>query len=385
MKKNQALAAVETKKPKKAKAKRGKFIGSNPPYGYLSKEGNLVIREDETPDVIRRIFNEYLEGKGMDSIAKSLTRDKIKSPSQVAKKKNASPLWHASSIKNILNNRHYCGDLVQHKTETISVTTTKRRSLGTENAIVQENQHDSIISKDTFNAVQKMLKCRTRSNTAPKKHLFTNMLFCENCQKGMWYKSNQKGYRCGGNIKHGDAYCGNKKVIREKELEHLIIGDLKKLFINFQDDSFKDSIQKKLSMKKNSLETELLKLEDELKALRSKKMKYADLYTEEIISREELLEYREIIDQSLTEMKSSKEQLTSKLEECSNENYSFKLGETLKKFFSLEQLTPQVLHSLVNKVTCSVDGDLRIHYNFVNPFQEQNRQLPLGVSCLLLK
>ena len=37
----------------------------------------------------------------------------------------------------------------------------------------------------------------------------------------MWYKTNQKGYRCGGNIKHGDAYCGNKKVIREKEWETL--------------------------------------------------------------------------------------------------------------------------------------------------------------------
>jgi len=36
----------------------------------------------------------------------------------------------------------------------------------------------------------------------------------------------------------------------------------------------------------------------------------------------------------------------------------------------LKDLTSQVLHSLVEKITCNSQGDIRIHYNFVNPFQE---------------
>lgn len=43
----------------------------------------------------------------------------------------------------------------------------------------------------------------------------------------------------------------------------------------------------------------------------------------------------------------------------------------LKDVSLLDDLTPQVLHSLVNKITCSIEGNLRIHYNFVNPFEEQ--------------
>lgn len=61
-----------------------------------------------------------------------------------------------------------------------------------------KNTHEAIIPKETFNAVQGMLENRTRTTTAPKKHLFTDILYCEECQKGMWFKANQKGYSCGG-------------------------------------------------------------------------------------------------------------------------------------------------------------------------------------------
>jgi site-specific DNA recombinase len=122
-----ANSSRRNKAAKKTKAGRGQFVGSNPPYGYYTENGKLKIRNDDTPNIVRRIFTEYIGGKGMDSIAKSLTAEKIPTPSQVAKKSNASPLWHSSTIKNILNNQHYCGNLVQNRTETVSVTTTKRR------------------------------------------------------------------------------------------------------------------------------------------------------------------------------------------------------------------------------------------------------------------
>jgi len=76
-------------------------------------------------------------------------------------------------------------------------------------------------------------------------HLFTNVLFCENCQKGMWYKANQKVYRCDGNIKYGDPFCLNRVVIREKELKHIILEDLQELFHSIQDDEFTQKIGSK--------------------------------------------------------------------------------------------------------------------------------------------
>jgi site-specific DNA recombinase len=359
------------KAAKRTKAKRGLFVGSTPPYGYYSDKGKLKIRKDNTPDVVRRIFNEYLDGKGMDSIAKSFTAEQIPTPSQIANKSNASPLWHATTIKNILNNQHYCGDLVQNRTETVSVTTTKRRTLQPDQVIVQENQHEAIIPKETFLAVRKMLLARTRTNTAPKRHLFTNVLYCENCHKGMWYKANQKGYRCGGNIKHGDTFCVNRVIIREKELKQIIIDDLKELFQSIQDDELIRNLQKRLNQRKVIIKDQLDTLERQAIKLRSRKKSYLDSYTDELISRDDFVEYRKQIDKELAELEIAKVEYQVKFDECENENYAIDLGRKLKEVSIISDLTHQVLHSLVNKVTCSIDGNIRLHYNFVNPFEKQ--------------
>ncbi|QTB13116.1 recombinase family protein [Lysinibacillus sphaericus] len=189
------------KQAKRVKAKQGLYVGSNPPYGYRNEKGKLIIQNDETPEVVRRIFKEYLEGKGMDSIAKGLFNEHIPTPSQIIKKKNASSIWHSSTIKNILTNRHYCGDLVQIREETISIRTIKRREIEEDERIISEGTHEPIISFDTFKAVEKMLQKRTKIATAPSTHLFSNLIFCEDCGKGLWYRASSKHYRCGGYIR----------------------------------------------------------------------------------------------------------------------------------------------------------------------------------------
>ncbi len=74
----------------KTRAKKSLFKGSNPPYGYEVKEGKLFIRNDETPEIVRSIFREYLEGSGRESIARRLYYEGVKTPADVAGKKNAS-------------------------------------------------------------------------------------------------------------------------------------------------------------------------------------------------------------------------------------------------------------------------------------------------------
>lgn len=358
------------KAAKRTKANRGLFVGSTPPFGYYSDEGQLKIREDSTPEIVRRIFNEYLNGKGMDSIAKSFTAEKIPTPSQTANKCNASPLWHATTIKNILNNQHYCGDLVQNKTETLSIVSTKRKLVDQEQVTIQKDKHEAIIPKDTFQAVKKMLQTRTRTSTAPKKHLFTNVLYCEDCGKGMWYKANQKGYRCGGNIKYGDIFCSNRVVIREKELQHIIFDDLKELVDSIKNEHLVNGLQKRLNQKKVAVKDQLLRIENQTAKLRSRKKNYLDMYTDELITREELLEYRKQTDKEISQLLTAKVECENKLVECQDDHYAMDLGKRLNDVSILRDLNPKVLHSLVSKVTCTIEGNISINYTFVNPFEK---------------
>ncbi|MCM3735782.1 hypothetical protein M3215_08110 [Bacillus cytotoxicus] len=90
----------------------------------------------------------------------------------------------------------------------------------------------------------------------------------------MWYKANQKGYCCGGNIKNGIAFCTNKLDIREKELQHIIQTDLKELFQSFQDNAIMASIINKLQTKKRQIQNELTTTEIEIDFLKEKRLDY---------------------------------------------------------------------------------------------------------------
>jgi site-specific DNA recombinase len=110
-------------------AKKGMFKGSNAPYGYTVEDGKLLVSDDGTPEVVKMIFNMYLEGNGFDAIARKLYNEGVKTPSQVAGKKNQTSLWHGSSVRKILENPHYTGNLVQNRSSTISVTNKRRNQM----------------------------------------------------------------------------------------------------------------------------------------------------------------------------------------------------------------------------------------------------------------
>jgi len=191
----------------KTRAKNGLFKGSNPPYGYEVRDGKLYIRNDETPNIVRRIFKEYLEGNGRQSIARRLYNEGIPTPAQIAGKANAGDKWHDSTIRCILTNPHYVGDLVQGRTTTVSVTSKRRKNVPKEEQFIIKNAHEPIISRETFDAVQNQLEQRRKYITAPKIHLFTNVLFCADCGTGMWFRSNRDGYICGAYARHGKKAC----------------------------------------------------------------------------------------------------------------------------------------------------------------------------------
>lgn len=86
---------------------------SIPPYCYNLHEGKLLIRDDYTVEVVKDIFKRYLEGCGHDKIARYLTIKDIPTPSQVINKANAGLYWQGSTVKKILLNPHYVGDLAQ--------------------------------------------------------------------------------------------------------------------------------------------------------------------------------------------------------------------------------------------------------------------------------
>ena len=151
---------------------------------------------------------------------------------------------------------------------------------------------------------------------------------------------------------------------------HTNMEDLQTLFDSLKEEPFLNALMNKLNIKKRKVLKELEAVRSEIETLKNKKLEYVNLYTDNVISKEDLVEYRELTDNKITDLQIKKADLTEKLQEYDNEDYAINIGKKLKDVLNLKELTPQVLHSLVEKITCKIDGTVHIQYSFVNPLQD---------------
>lgn len=124
-------------------------------FGYTkTQDGELVICPDEA-EIVKLIFQLYLEGSSILSIVKTLESKEILTPT--GKKK-----WSNQAIVKILANEKYTGNVILGKTMSEEFPSKKRReNKGTGNMYLIECIHPAIISKDIFLAVQEERKRRS--------------------------------------------------------------------------------------------------------------------------------------------------------------------------------------------------------------------------------
>lgn len=188
--------SIKIKGAFKVKMEKGEYTRPKAPFGYYVKDKKLYVNEDDSPDIVKRIFHLYLkEGKGVDSIAKLLDKENVLPPGLRKGKKNAGIHWHGTSVKYLLTNQAYTGDLIQNKEESIGVFTKKRKK--NDNPIIVADAHEAIISHELFEETQRYMAERAHGpRPTPHKHLFTDLIECGQCGKKYWYRSAGNRYIC---------------------------------------------------------------------------------------------------------------------------------------------------------------------------------------------
>ncbi len=140
--------------------KSGKFITCKAPFGYRLKDGMLEVYEPEA-EIIRTIFNQYLDGQSKDEIAELVT--KLGVPTRDGK-----DYWQHSTISYILRNERYVGDaLLQKNYTTDALPYQEKVNHGEREQYFLSQSHPPIIDRATFDAVKKLLD--RRSITMPKR------------------------------------------------------------------------------------------------------------------------------------------------------------------------------------------------------------------------
>ena len=344
-------------------ARSGRFKGSIPPFGYFVENGVLKVRNDFTPNIVKRIFKKYISGDGLDTIARHLSRDKIPTPAQIAKKQNAGVFWSGRTIQLILNNRHYIGDLVQCKTEIASIRTKKRIKKDPKDYIVVENTHEAIISKEDFQLAQDLLAIRSRkqNNHRRSTHLFSNLLFCGDCGKGMHYKANRKGYVCGSYDKNGKFAC-TSHIIREKDLESIILNDISVILKNVKY-NHSSAINSKLNKEKTALEQIISQYKNKIEKLNSTKSNALLKLCDEIITDSDYKQVVTAVDTKIDYFTSQIKEINQKLNKIANltQDDFLKLTNQLS---CINKLTNELLTRLIKRIEVKENGDVKIFYRF---------------------
>ena len=173
----------------KAKQKEGKWVGGRTPFGYnkdLNDKNHLVVNEEQAL-VVKRIFDMCLDGLSFFKIAKQLTNEGIKTPAQYYDfewKSNYNlkyGQWHSKTIRDILTNRMYIGDMVQNRRSKVNYKVKRVIKNNPKDYIIVENTHKAIIDKETFYEVQKRIPKNVGRCEKKEIHLLDGFLYCGDC------------------------------------------------------------------------------------------------------------------------------------------------------------------------------------------------------------
>ena len=222
----------------KAKGERGVPLTTNVPYGYVKDPENprRWVVDPVAADVVKRIFDLCMEGRGPMQIANQLKADKVLTPSayralqgiKTPNKKPEDPYdWHSSTVVAILERREDTGCTGNFKTYTNSIWDKKQRDNPLEKQAIFPNTHEAIIEEAVFEKVQQVRQQRHRKTRTGRSSIFSGLVYCADCGEKLYYGATNN-YRpegaffdCSLHWKHKDK-CGTH-YIRETVLSHIVL------------------------------------------------------------------------------------------------------------------------------------------------------------------
>lgn len=283
------------------KSKNGTWI-TNVPYGYVMMDyQNREYKVDESAaEVVRDIYEMYVNGSGYKKIAKKLTEDKVPTPKARLKQLmeeqgktydgEVGEEWNTVSVSHILENDFYIGTLRTNKYTRRGINGIDKKLPEEENYVFQDF-HEPILTPELFDKAQETHKSRTNEKThyrGKKKYAndYTGLMRCGDCGAPMFSISNGKrkpAYYCGGYHNHGKAVCTSHHILVSvldnlvKEYIMMIKNNASNI-IDYLNNELEKNRRKTISNKNNrdmteTLKQELNKAKNELKVTMQQKIR----------------------------------------------------------------------------------------------------------------
>lgn len=361
----------------KAKQKEGKWVGGRTPFGYdpNPEDKNHLIINEEQALIVKRIFDMCLEGLSFFKIAKQLTSERIKTPAQYYNfewKSNYNlkyGQWHPKTVKDILTNRIYIGDMVQNKRRKVNYKVKRVIKNNPKDYIVVENTHVPIIDRKIFYEVQKRIPKNKGRNEKKEVHLLDGLLYCGDCGHRISVTSRRKkDNRCYTICNYYRTYMKERRCTTHSnnydELEEVIVKQLKKLCKKYIDKTW---IKRNINLESmddcNQVQNTIQNLTENLNQMTGN---LDDIYIDQLnrkISKEQYIRVKGKLETNIIAIKKQIDNLKQNLQ-CLKSSNKQEIDKYIDDFLSFENLSRELLVNLIDKIEIKSDKTIAIQVSF---------------------
>ena len=380
------------------KRKNGKFVGSLPCFGYMRDpldKGHLVPNPETAP-IVKNIFKWRADGIGPTEIANRLNKANIVTPSGYKKTNYSSRLidrdnWNISTVKKILCNRIYTGDLVQHTQTKVNYKSKKKITLDEKLWIIVENTHEALVDKETFEYVNNLRKRNTRNyeiKTNREKRLLEGKLFCKECKNRLTvlYRKKQNYWSVNCNRYSRDPIRGRcyshfypYNYLEDQVLEQ-INKSISKLIRKLDIKELNDEVVKNIHKETTNIDKIVKELQIEKEKITNRLKTLYNDRCDGVISADTYKELASEFEQKL-------KQINEKIEDQNVKKYKVKnkanilpdYTKKIKKLLDLNKPKKELIDTLVDKIVIDKDRNITICFKYdIVPevtFKYENRNL----------
>lgn len=368
---------------------QGKFVGSQPPYGYMrSPEDKYRLVVDPRPaSVVKEIFQMVLDGYTVHSITLKLNEQGIPSPGRykyeqglVKNEKFRNSVWFFSTTRRMLSDPVYLGWIQSGK------YVSQFRKGGEKCVKMPEGEwktvrgtHEPIIERAVFDQVQEILggKQEKGSNAGryQSKHNRNNILRgkmrCGECGKSMAYcqKENhgkkQMWYICPVHEHYNSAYCP-KKAVKKEQTEQMILAVIQKQMKLFTEAEELVQTLNRSSRGKGKFQmyqNQIRETEKQIAHYGERKASLYQDYAEHIITEEDYLAIGQEYSRKTEELKLFLEELKREMGRLSPGYCGSEMWKDLvTSYQDRKELDREMVEAFIEKITAYNDGRLEIQF-----------------------
>lgn len=354
----------------RAKGNAGEHLCTNPPYGYQKDpvDKKKWIVDEEAAEIVKRIFDLCIAGKGPMQIAKLLTAQHVLTVKAHYAQRDGKPLpekpyqWSPKSVAGILERPEYTGCTVNFKTYSKSHKLKKRLHNALENQRIFPNTQPAIIEEQVFARVQELRENKRRpAKQAERQGLFSGLLYCADCGSKLHFATGknmtpqQDCYRC-SRYKSNTGDC-TMHFIREETLKLFVLQRIFDVTALFFDDAMAfEEAAKKQRFQEAEKETKKRKREIAQAEKRIAELDriFKRIYEDDIsgaISHERFLKLSADYEAEQKELMEQVKAWREAVETFEQDQADFaSFAAIVRKYVGIRELTPTIVNEFVKKI-----------------------------------